>query len=533
MSSEDKTIKLRILNNNTQLLYEQRELLNLFKSNEISALVIGDSSVALYYPNILSRELRDIDILLQKECFEDAVDLCSQNGYLSFELPEDDGYCAHFMRSGFTINLLCGLKLLSDEHKNELLNEWITYEIPMMARIGNDIIPTLQYWSNGLLQLALLRIDIKHGRIEKQSLIDWMMFVKSYLNDENWIYWKEKADQLGLKELAINITCFGKKYIDINALWCEEPSEKIDGLMVVDTRIKPSHHRTDKKTGLIDWFKHILRFFYRFIKQSPLRNVFYNLDDLSFIIAEKMQGRPHIQPEDVSAVEKDVSFVFKSFNRQRQARRLYHNIKEYYPNANVIVADDSEKPLNLPGVIHLPLNSGLSRGLQAALNVVDTPYVVRLDDDMLLTPNTNIHKELEFMKNHPEVDLVAVMADYRKPKEYALKFSRIKMNKKLIIPAGTLIGGKEVVYKTPNCFIARTEKLQLVGYDANIRINEHDEFFTRAAGKMVCVLDSDSYIMHCHNRFERQEYESFRYDTEKDNQYIRGKHASMYQREII
>lgn len=187
--------------------------------------------------------------------------------------------------------------------------------------------------------------------------------------------------------------------------------------------------------------------------------------------------------------------------------------------------------MELPGVIHLPFNSGLSRGLQVALDEVKTPYVVRLDDDMLLTPKTYIHEKLKFLEEHPEVDLVAAMADHKRPREYALKFSRIRMNKELIIPAGTVIEGKEVAYKVPNCFIARTDKLKLVGYDANIRINEHHEFFSRAAGRIVCVLDPDSYIMHCHNMFERKEYDNYRYDTEKANRYLREKHISRYQRE--
>ena len=244
-----------------------------------------------------------------------------------------------------------------------------------------------------------------------------------------------------------------------------------------------------------------------------------------------MQGKNQIRPEDIAAVEENVTFIFKSFNRQNQAKRLYYNIKEYYPNADVIIADDSESPLNLPGVIHLPFNSGLSRGLQAALEEVRTPYVVRFDDDMLLTPKTNVHEELRYLEEHPEVDLVAVMADYKQPKEYSLKFSQIKMKKELIIPAGTVIDGKEVVYKTPNCFIARTEKLKLVGYDSNIRINEHHEFFSRAAGKMVCVLDPEAYIMHCHNMFEKWDYDKYRYDVLEANQYIKCKHGSKYQQQ--
>ena len=528
MASNVREEELQILKNNIQLLYEQRELLNLFNVKGIPSLVIGDSLTALSYPNPLSRELFDIDLLLHSECFEKAVSLCHENGYLPFKLPEDHGNCAHFIKNGITIHLLIEMKVFREEHKNQLLNTWITSEKPLIARIGNDTIPTMQQWLNGILQLALLQTDAQRGRIKMQSLIDWMMFAKDYLCDKNWGAFEKKANLVGLTEFSKTITSYGKRYVDINAPWCDGALEISDDF-VVDTRRTLFHDEFVKTGRLAETIKQALRSLYRAIKQSPFRGVFHYLNDIYFALSAKMQGRPYIKPEDIANVENNVSFNFKSFNRQKQAKRLYNNIKEYYPNAKVIIADDSSQPLELPGVIHLPFNSGLSKGLQAALDEVNTPYVVRLDDDMLLTPKTNFHEQLKFLEKHPEVDLVAVMADHKHPREYALKFSKIRMGKKLLIPAGTMIDDKEVVYKAPNCFIARTEKLRLVGYDTNIRIHEHHEFFSRAAGSIVCVLDPNSYIMHCHNMFEGKEYDNFRYDVEKSNQYVRGKHVSKYQ----
>lgn len=205
---------LHTLKNNIQLLYEQRELLKLLNSKGIPTIVIGDSLSALNYSNPLIRELCDIDLILPSECFEEAVLLCQQNGYLHFKLPEDQGYFVHFIRNGTTIHLLREMRVFHDEQKNQLLNTWIATAKPLMANIGNYTIPTLQQWLNGILQLALLQTDIHRGRIKKQSLMDWMMFVKNYLNDENWTSFEKKAEQLGLKEFAKSITCYGKKYTD-------------------------------------------------------------------------------------------------------------------------------------------------------------------------------------------------------------------------------------------------------------------------------------------------------------------------------
>lgn len=75
-----------------------------------------------------------------------------------------------------------------------------------------------------------------------------------------------------------------------------------------------------------------------------------------------------------------------------------------------MIADDSRKPLDLQGdsltIIQLPFNSGLSYGLNQALERVDTPYVMRMDDDELLTVRTRLGKQVEFLERYSEIDIV-------------------------------------------------------------------------------------------------------------------------------
>ena len=47
-------------------------------------------------------------------------------------------------------------------------------------------------------------------------------------------------------------------------------------------------------------------------------------------------------------------------------------------------------------VIQLPFNSGLSYGLNRALEKVKTPYVMRMDDDELLTVKTYLGDQVKF-----------------------------------------------------------------------------------------------------------------------------------------
>lgn len=60
-------------------------------------------------------------------------------------------------------------------------------------------------------------------------------------------------------------------------------------------------------------------------------------------------------------------------------------------------------------MIHLPFNTGLSVGLNRALARVETPFAMRMDDDELLTPYSKVGRQLDFLLQHPEVDLANIL----------------------------------------------------------------------------------------------------------------------------
>lgn len=263
------------------------------------------------------------------------------------------------------------------------------------------------------------------------------------------------------------------------------------------------------------------------ITYSLLISLRYYLLRLKWFIS----GAPKPTEEDVALIKDNVTIIFKSFERQQMAKRLYQNIQAYYPGVRVIIADDSAKPLELQGehleVIQLPFNCGLSAGLNRALEKVETPFVIRMDDDELLTPYTNWHGQLRFLMEHPQVDLVGVLP-YNIPFGGSLEraaelYYRQPMSDapgRLLLPHMTQIGEKHVVVgKAPNIFLVRTEKLKEVGYDDRIRMIDHNDFFWRAAGRMVSVLDKTAYVLHYHNRFD-EHYQKFRADVDGDRRYI-------------
>ena len=161
------------------------------------------------------------------------------------------------------------------------------------------------------------------------------------------------------------------------------------------------------------------------------------------------------------------------------AKKLYKNIQSFYPGAKVIIADDSSHPLKIKDrhhslqIIQLPFNSGLSVGLNKALEQVKTPFVMRMDDDELLTLKSRIGKEIDFLKQHIEIDLVefGVLSAPRclSSEKSAISYYQQTMEqapKKLKIPHLTQIDDHHIVVgKSPNIFLVHTHKLREIGWE--------------------------------------------------------------------
>ena len=273
-------------------------------------------------------------------------------------------------------------------------------------------------------------------------------------------------------------------------------------------------------------------------KLEPLFYLAYNIlikiEYLSFSSQWYIKGYRKPDQEAINNVANNVTFIYKSFERQKLAKRLYKNIASYYPGAKVIIADDSSKPLALQDdslqVVQLPFNSGLSYGLNRALEKVETPYVMRMDDDELLTVKTCLGAQVKFLEMHPEVDLVGfcTLTAIRcmNPDEEVSRFTSFSMKgapKPLLIPHMTQIDGNHFVMgKVPNLYVARTEKVRSIGWDENIRMMDHQDFFWRAAGNLVSVIALGTAVFHYHNPFQRH-YQKYRQDVEEDKNYIAKK----------
>ncbi len=206
----------------------------------------------------------------------------------------------------------------------------------------------------------------------------------------------------------------------------------------------------------------------------------------------------------------DVTIIVKTLDRYECLRKLLKSIFKKYPNVNVLIGDDSEKSSKdivlkeFDGYkikyFNLQKDIGLSAGRNFLLKNVETKYFFLLDDDMIIDKKTNLEYALQKIK---EENLDILGGYCRNYKIINNKFDKILVFfEKLLkyeLPTnyiGTLnldqdtFYAKYITHEFPeykvsdivlNVFVGKTKSvLDMGGWDENLKLQEHTEFFYRA-----------------------------------------------------
>lgn len=188
-------------------------MISILQAASISVAVLKGAAVAMNYPHPEYRSMGDIDIIVSKEQYMDAYHTLINHGYEA----EGDHSLKVFRRhirlsgpSGIKIELhhhfSSSLTKEYSEALDEIISEGIlnheTVEIPPIA--------------NGLVLLGHIQQHLSNG-LGLRQIIDWMMYVERYLNDEFWnTEFKDVAVRCGLKKLAIVSTLMCQKYLGLD-----------------------------------------------------------------------------------------------------------------------------------------------------------------------------------------------------------------------------------------------------------------------------------------------------------------------------
>ena len=209
----------------------------------------------------------------------------------------------------------------------------------------------------------------------------------------------------------------------------------------------------------------------------------------------------------------DVTAIIKTFERPRVLDRLIRSIRQHYPALKIIVADDSEIPYPRDDVEYhvLPFDSGAGRGRNFLVDRVQTKYLLTLDDDMIFTSRTRLHRFAEMLENTP----FNLVAGDVKPWDCETWHDHGSLNivgDELVLEKYASVGDWEgiplydVVHQF---FMAETKIVRSVGWNDELKTEEHDDFFLRGKGNFVITYCADVEIEHF-RELDNERYMQFR-----------------------
>ncbi|MDY6055276.1 glycosyltransferase [Micrococcus sp.] len=236
---------------------------------------------------------------------------------------------------------------------------------------------------------------------------------------------------------------------------------------------------------------------------------------------------PDPTPAERADVAEHLTIVVKTFLRPDVCRRLLCSAREVF-DGRIVVADDSPTPLTVADprvdVVALPFDSGVAVGRNRALAEVDTEFTFITDDDHVLSRATRLHEVIDYLRRNPEVDIVG-MGLMNLPERRVADVGTDRMTAGTLPPLrehGELVDGLPVRLMVAQNYVARTASLRRIGWDEGVRMLDHRDFFHRASGRLLTVLDLSVGAYHVRTPY-RREYMRHRRDHAADREYLQRK----------
>lgn len=203
-----------------RFIYEQEQLVRLLNSANIPFVVIKGFASAMYYPKPHLRAIGDIDILVTRDRFVDAVDLLESAGYTNKEPKKSSLNNRHmeFLKNGITIELHHHFSSVGFDIDGILENAISKREYFELNGYTFPVLPTIE---NGLVLLGHINQHLKNDEIGLRQIIDWAMYLHFAIRSESW----EKsflsvAEDTGFLTLAAYVTDICNRYLGLPESLC-------------------------------------------------------------------------------------------------------------------------------------------------------------------------------------------------------------------------------------------------------------------------------------------------------------------------
>jgi len=188
-------------------------------------------------------------------------------------------------------------------------------------------------------------------------------------------------------------------------------------------------------------------------------------------------------------VDQNVTVMVKTILRPGCLRRFLESVRQYYPNTDIWVADDSAKPYPeiAEGLTNIQYHvfdydSGPGYCYNWMADRIQTPYIVTCEDDFIFSDQTRLDRWLPYL----QYNLFDLMGGpvYKVRQQKLSEFVGY-------FPEGQQDGHFRRVYTKQvqlpiacdvvlNWHIAKTDALREAGWDPALKVARHTDFFLTA-----------------------------------------------------
>ncbi len=208
----------------------QDEICTLLQNNGIDVAVIKGMAAAIYYPIPEHRAMGDVDLLIKPKDYKDAIHILKENGY-TIKGVEEGRYHTAFIKNNVLFELHRAPSGTHIDDRGDVIRDYILSGLDEIEEnaIGEYRFPILPWKQNGMELIWHIRQHLYNG-LGLRHIIDWMMFVNHYLDDETMKEYMLDLQKCGLDRLAIVVTKMCQRYLGLrceNINWCESAEEDI------------------------------------------------------------------------------------------------------------------------------------------------------------------------------------------------------------------------------------------------------------------------------------------------------------------
>ncbi len=203
----------------------QDQALAVMHSAAIPAVILKGAAAGMYYPDPCVRSYGDIDLMVAKEHLAQAQSLLLAEGFTLGEHACSSDHHVDLHKNGVTLELHWRPNGIPDGDSHLALEDLFVRgleHIEVHSVAGHDV-PTFEPMLNGLVLLLHARQHLAHGGLGFRQLIDWMLFVRRYLDKEGWAEFERLLADERLVHTAKCLSRFCQTYLGLSEHdheWC-------------------------------------------------------------------------------------------------------------------------------------------------------------------------------------------------------------------------------------------------------------------------------------------------------------------------